>query len=276
MVASMMPIRLAVLVMLALLPIAAAADECPRTGTETARVAAVIDGNTVRLVDGTVVRLAGIEAPEPPLAAAPEQPWPLADAAASALRKLVTGVDLQLAAATAALDRYHRRHAYLFLAEGRSVAGELVAAGLARARWLPGESACLPALLARERAARAEGLGLWTNPDYAVLKSDDPSLLRRAGLYELVEGRVVSVGHGTSMTFIDFGRNYRSDLTILVLPAVSDALARAGTPVDGLVNRRVLVRGIIEAADGPAIRLNDPAEIELVDGGGGDDESGQR
>jgi hypothetical protein len=67
------------------------------------------------------------------------------------------------------------------------------------------------------------------------------------------------------MIFLDFGRNIRRDFTVLVTPPVAEGLAAAGLPAESLANRRVRVRGVIEESGGPAIRLNDPAEIELID-----------
>ena len=46
--------------------------------------AAAIDGDTLALDDGRVLRLAGIEAPKPPPNADGERRWPLAEAAAAA------------------------------------------------------------------------------------------------------------------------------------------------------------------------------------------------
>ena len=164
-----------------------------------------------------------------------------------------------------AADRYGRRRAYVFLADGRSVQTLLIGEGLARARWLPGEDGCFRSFLAGEKPARLALLGLWASPEYAVKSANDPSLPARNGLYDLVEGRVVSVGHGSRMIFLDFGRSIRRDFTVMVPPAVADALTAAGMPADGFAGRRVVVRGMIEEAGGPAMRLNDPAEIEIMD-----------
>jgi hypothetical protein len=79
------------------------------------------------------------------------------------------------------------------------------------------------------------------------------------------------------MTFLDFGAVYRRDFTVMLTPAIAEKLASKDTvsgtgksvAVDALANRRVRVRGVIEASGGPAIRLNDPAEIELIDTGDG-------
>jgi hypothetical protein len=72
------------------------------------------------------------------------------------------------------------------------------------------------------------------------------------------------------MIFLDFGRNFRRDFTVMVPQEVADTMAAAGTVPDALVGRRVRVRGVIEESGGPAIRLNDAAEIEVIDGDGND------
>jgi micrococcal nuclease len=147
---------------------------------------------------------------------------------------------------------------------GRAQAA-IIERGFARVRWVPEESQCFQSLLAAEGFAREGRRGIWANPEYLPRNANDPSLLERNGLYELVEGRIVSVGHGTRMIFLDFGRSYRRDFTVMVSPAVAQRLVAAGLPPDGFANRWVRVRGVIEESGGPAIRLNDPAEIEFLD-----------
>jgi micrococcal nuclease len=211
------------------------------------------------------VRLAGVEAPRRPLAAPDDRPWPLAESARAHLHDFVAGASVMLLQSGAGTDRHGRVPARLVLGDGRWVEGELVAGGHVRVRWLPEEDACFQALLEIERGARALARGLWASPEYAVLSADDPSLRSRNGLYELVEGRILSVGRGFSMVFLDFGRNVRRDFTVMVPPAIVERLATAGVSVDALAGRRVRVRGIVEESGGPAIRLNDPAELELID-----------
>jgi endonuclease YncB( thermonuclease family) len=250
---------------------AAAAEECPTKGTDGAVVAEAIDGATLRLTDGGEIRLAGIEAPVAPLALPAGAPWSMGEAARAGLARFADGATVTLVEAGNGPDRYGRAHAYVFLADGRSLAAVMTGEGLARARWFPDENACFQPFLDAERAARAATRGLWAVPEYAVRKADDPSLGGRNGLYDLVEGRVVSVGHGSRMIFLDFGHDIRRDFTVMVPPAVAKGLAAAGRPVDGFAKRLVRVRGVIEDSNGPAIRLNDPGEIELLDGDGQDD-----
>ena len=247
------------------LPASAGTADCLAIPGLAASVAEAIDGDTVRLTDGTVVRLAGVEAPKRPLTVPDDEPWPLADEARTGLGGLVAGAAVTLMQREAGSDRHGRVHARLALADGRWVEGELAALGLVRVRWQAGEDACFQLLLDIERGAREAARGLWASPEYAILNADDPSLRSRNGLYELVQGRILSVGHGSRMIFLDFGPNVRSDFTVMVTPALAERLAAAGTPADDLAGRRVRVRGIVEESGGPAIRLNDPAELELLD-----------
>jgi micrococcal nuclease len=69
------------------------------------------------------------------------------------------------------------------------------------------------------------------------------------------------------MIFLDFGGDYRRDFTIMVSPPVAERLSEAGLAVDEFEGRRIRVRGVIEESGGPAIRLNDPSEIEVLDDG---------
>ncbi len=208
----------------------ALAAECPTSGTDTAVVAEAIDGATFRLSDGGEIRLAGIDVPARPLGLAAGAPWPAGDAARAGWRDSLPEKASHWRRAGDGPDRYGRAHAYVFLPDGHALAEALITEGLARARWLPGENGCFPAFLVSEKAARAAGRGLWAEAGFATQRADDPSLSKRNGLYDLVEGRVVSVGHGSRMIFLDFGHDYRRDFTVMVPPAVAEALGCGRAP----------------------------------------------
>jgi endonuclease YncB( thermonuclease family) len=232
---------------------AATAAECEQPVGDPAVVREAVDGDTLTLADGRLVHISGIEAVKSPEADTA--------AARQALVELLGDGTVSLTEEVAT-DRYGRQHGSVLLPDGASIAEAMVAAGLARVRLLPGEAPCLPRLLKAEATARADGVGLWAGARFAVLPADSPSLGERIGLYLLVEGRVQSVGHGRSYVFLDFGRDYRRDFTIMVPLAMA---ARFADPLDSLNGRRIRVRGVIEESGGPAIRLRDPAEIELLD-----------
>ncbi|HYD99743.1 MAG TPA: thermonuclease family protein, partial [Alphaproteobacteria bacterium] len=116
--------------------------------------AAVPDGATLVLADGTAVRLSGIE------------PGP---GAAAALRGLALGREVALEADGAARDRYGRRVAQVRRADGLWLQAALVERGLARVRGAADHRGALRPLLAVEAAARAARRGGWAGEGWAVL-----------------------------------------------------------------------------------------------------------
>jgi endonuclease YncB( thermonuclease family) len=228
-------------------------------------VARVIDGDTFALADGRLVRLLGIEAPKPVLARPGADVGALAEASRAELERLAGGAEVELRLGAEPQDRYGRTMADVRLGDGSSVPEALVAGGFARVRQPGGNSSCLGTLLLLEHEARRRKIGLWRSAEFGVIDADDPSLIERKGLYVLVEGRVVSVGRGNRLDFLNFGRNWRRDFTVMVEVPAAGHMAGSGLPVESLSGRRVLVRGVIEESGGPAIRLSDPGEIEILD-----------
>jgi len=256
--------------LLATIAAAPAAASCPTSGDAPLAVAAVTDGATFALADGSSVALAGVDPPRRPLDLAADAPWPIGEAARGSLAGALAQGPVTAAWASSAPDRYGRRRGYVF-AGGQSVETMLLAAGLAEARWRPGEEACFASFAAVEDQAIAAGRGIWALPAFRPLAANDPSLAAENGLYRLVEGRVDSVGYGSRMIFLDFGRDFRRDFTVMVPQAVAAEMAAAGQPADTLVGRFVRVRGVIEETGGAAVRLNDAAELEVVDANHGAD-----
>ena len=60
---------------------------CDLPPPETATVAAVLDGETLKLADGKTVKLIGAKAPMPPLGWRGDDPWPFVDEAREVLER---------------------------------------------------------------------------------------------------------------------------------------------------------------------------------------------
>jgi len=124
---------------------------------ESALVARVIDGDSIRLNDGREVRYLGIDAPE---LGGPEAAW--AEKAKAANARLVEGrrVRLETAAGEADQDVYGRLLRHVF-AGGTWVNGRLVEMGLARLdAYGPPHGRERDLARLQERAKR-RGRGLW-------------------------------------------------------------------------------------------------------------------
>lgn len=146
-------------------------------GRQTYGVLQVMDGDTVQLENGLVVRLAGIDAPETRRFVRCESPY--AQQAVERLRGLVEGREVRLVFGPRKLDRHGRLLADLeLLAAGEeaapvSVGATLVAEGLARALSSPDAPQYLADV---ERSAQEARRGMWslTEADAAKTRAECP------------------------------------------------------------------------------------------------------
>ena len=129
-----------------------------------------------------------------------------------------------------------------------------------------GDKTCADALLAAENAARTAKRGLWANPNFAPLSSENlPGLEAARGHFALVEGKVLSVRESGATIYVNFGRRWTRDFTVTVLKRQRRAFAAAGIDLKQLEGRRIRVRGFIEQRGGPIIAASAPEQIELID-----------
>src|SRR5690242_66876 len=222
-------------------------------------VAEVIDGRSFRLDDGREIKLAGIE----PMASGTGK----AERAA-ALAAIVAGKDVTLHGADDTPDRYGRQAAFVFLASSDApVQSLLLEQGAALLSSDIADKACAAALAAAEEAGKAEKKGIWNSP--AVIKNAESTddILAGMGHFLLVEGRVLSVRQAGATTYLNFGRRWTRDFAVTIsrrnMPAVE---AAAGMALKSLENRRVRVRGWVEAHPGPRIEVIRAGQIEVLGG----------
>ena len=225
---------------------ALAADRCVPQATdgELVTLAAALPDGRLRLADGRIVRLAGL------------------DLGSLVLVEPRAG-DATLLAPVAA-DRHGDWRGDLVV-EGPPWSEGAVAEGSARVRPGPGDEAGYGALLAAEAKARAAGLGLWADPGYAIIDASDPvAVARQEGRFTIMSGRVRHVGTTRDQVWIDFGDQWRSDVTVVVPRTERSRFVAAGLDAEALEGRSVRVRGVVTLREGPRIEVTEPAAIERL------------
>jgi endonuclease YncB( thermonuclease family) len=245
--------------------LATAARSDPRSvecgGKRTDAVAGgAIDAVTLRLADGTEVKLGGVIGPS-----AVDGDDAAEALALSALRKLSDGKKLAIFAAEGK-DRYGRMPARAVLIENEIwLEAAMIELGLLRV--LPtGNEACAKALLAIEQKARAAQVGLWTEKKFQIfVAADVPALTEALGRFAVVEGTIRRVGDTKARLYLDFGRRFTEDFTIVVPNAVRNSLVTKGLDPKNWRGKRVRVRGVLVSWGGPAIEINATTAIELLD-----------
>ncbi|ODT82287.1 MAG: nuclease (SNase) [Pelagibacterium sp. SCN 64-44] len=231
-------------------------------------VTEVVDGDTVLLDSGLVVRLVGMQAPKLPLEREDYPTWPLAPEAKAALEALVLGRAVTLGYGGEEKDRYGRALAHLFTADGPEPGWaqlQMVEGGWARVYSFPDNRRCLDQLFAGEVRARAMRLGIWADPYYSVRAADNPGeLLGRVGDYELVEGRVLLADRNGPRVYLNFGRVWKEDFTAVIEAPALRMFERDGFDPLTLDGALVRIRGWVDERDGPRIEVTHPEQIEVL------------
>jgi endonuclease YncB( thermonuclease family) len=230
----------------------ALAAPCSFEAQGEGRIGAIIDARTFRMDDGREVRLAGIETVTTTNGVA-------------ALGALVAGRNVSLRGETDAPDRYGRQPAFVFVDQAAtSVQNQLLAQGDALVSGNVADKACAAELLAAEAAARRARRGIWA--DSAAIKNAESAddISARIGQFTVVEGKVLSVRQAGAMTYINFGRRWTRDFAVTISRRVWPAFETAGISPKSLENRRIRVRGWIEARGGPRIEALQVGQIEMA------------
>ena len=235
---------------------ARAAEPCRPDVLKASAVAETTEEGEVRLQDGRLLRLAGLES---------------GPALVAALRAgLPPGATALFGGGGGAPDRWGRLAVQLYLPgeEGRApdwAQGALVETGLARLRPEGLPAPCWAALLSFERRAREGKAGAWAEPDAIVEATDRAALARLAGRRGVVEGVVVGTGQGRSLLFLNFGGNRYEDFSVTISKRRAATLQKAGINAAALVGARVRLRGVLGRGRRPSMEIYAADEIERVE-----------
>ncbi len=218
------------------------------------RVAAVIDARSFRLDDGREVRLSGIEPADKAKGAA-------------ALSAILAGRDVTLRGGDDTPDRYGRQLSFVFLAGSETpVQTELLSRGEALVAADVTDKDCASALAAAEAEARGAKRGTWADPTAIKNAESSGDILAGIGRFTVVEGKVLSVRQAGATTYLNFGRNWTRDFAVTISRRMMPAFEAAGFTAKSLENRRIRVRGFVEARGGPRIEALRVGQIEMLGG----------
>ena len=125
---------------------------------------------------------------------------------------------------------------------------------------------CAAALAAAEAEARQAKKGTWAEPA-AIKNAESPGdILAGIGRFTVVEGKVLSVRQAGATTYLNFGRNWTRDFAVTISRRMMPAFEAAGLGLKSLENRRIRVRGFVEARGGPRIEALRVGQIEVLGG----------
>jgi endonuclease YncB( thermonuclease family) len=226
------------------------------------KVQRVVDGDTLRLVDGRNVRLIGLNSPE--MGRQGRAAEPFAEAARQRLQALVAASDgrVALQVGRQAKDHYGRTLAHAYDRRGRNLEAQLLSEGLGYLVAVAPNLALVQCQQAAERSARQARVGLWQRSPVQT-----PDQLKQGG-FALLQGRVERIERNGGGLWLDMG----DTLVLQIAPrALGNFDLRA---VQRLEGRKVEVRGwVIDRAKRGGLRkgqvrwmlpLTDKAMLEVL------------
>ncbi len=233
------------------------------TVAETVTVSQVIDGDTLRLRDGRLVRLIGINTPEIGREGRPSEP--LAKAARKALQTLLgktTTVGLRFDREKQ--DRYGRLLAHVYLSDGTNIEVALLTAGLAAQIVVPPNVMQLECYQAAENNARKAGKGVWQNV-YRPVPVKEVSHNARG--FRIIRGRVLQVGESRRSVWLNFqprpSEGPREGVAVRI--ARTDLEWFGDRQLHSLRGKNIIVRGWLSPYKKQLVmRLRHPASMEIV------------
>jgi endonuclease YncB( thermonuclease family) len=219
-------------------------------------VVEVIDTRTLRLQDGRDISLIGIE----PVTTSETKPG-----RSAALSALVAGHNVTLTGNDDTPDRYGRQPAFVFVdGSDTSVQAALLAQGAAFSAATVTDKDCAATLAAAEAEARNGKKGIWAYSNVIKNPESAGDILSGIGRFTLVEGKVLSVRQAGAMTYLNFGRNWTRDFAVTIPKKATPVFEAAGIVLKSLENRKIRVRGWIEARGGPRIEVLHVGQIEVL------------
>lgn len=232
-----------------------AGDERDKTRPLERTVERVIDGDTVVLQGGERVRFVGVDAPE--------VGEPLYEEAREFQEKVLLGRHARIETCREEpRDDYGRTLAFVHM-DNLDVGAQLLRYGLARTLFVgPCGRAVARGYRKAEREAFRGGRGIWSLQQPRLVPHDGAA--RYVGCLMSVTGRVANVHAGAKAFHLNFGKDYRTDFTVVVFRKDLSRLLEEGLqPVTAYEGRFVEVTGTLKDYNGPEIIVESADQIVL-------------
>lgn len=231
--------------------------------TQSGRVDKIIDGLTILLKDDTILRLASLDIPD----FNNNQQAPLTEAALNYLKKsLPEDTEIMIyqtrMAKKGRVNRMNHELGHILTKKDQIwVNGALLNQGLARVYTSPNAPEMHDQMLKIENNARHAKLGMWTDSSfYNVLTPETAS--QAMGNLAIIKGTVEKTASVKNNVYLNFGKDWKTDFTIMITPAIRKKLARQGIDPLNLAHQTLRVRGYVREYNGPLIELEAPEHLE--------------
>lgn len=226
----------------------------------------VIDGDTILLKNGQIVRYIGIDTPEIRHREGTRwvyEPQPFAEEAKELNQKLVESRWVTLEYDVEKKDKYGRLLCYVFVGD-IFVNARLIEEGLAFLYTLPPNVKYVDKLLELQKKAREKQKGIWKVYARGAILAKEAK--NHIGELAEVVGRVVKTREKEKLVILYFGQAKKGDFKVAIFKKDwRYFLAKNIVPQTYYTGKKVKVYGKIKNYFGPEIIVSHPAEIEIIE-----------
>lgn len=223
----------------------------------------VIDPLRLRLQDGRIIQLTGLEIPgleasDPGDQAAQTFEW---------LKKTVEKKQVTFYQTKHEIEgRRNRMGHYLGHIETREdkvwLQGAYLLNGWAHIQPSPLHTEMATQMLAFQSLAMEGKRGLWADEKQTILGPENAA--DKMNGWAIVEGTIVKAAMSNNTVYLNFGEDWRKDFTIGIDPEVRRQLSKKQISAIDLQGRHVRVYGWVESYNGPFIKLSNAAWLEIL------------
>lgn len=234
-------------------------DDLVKTGT--AKVTEIQSPLAVKLDDGRVIHLAGIDYPDLDYF----EPGEISLTAQKILEDHLTNELVTIYQTKdkkeGRLNRFGHHIAHLQKVNDETwTQGILLSLGAARTRTTKYNPEMVDQMLALENTARKNKFGLWADDRFPILPPE--KTLDKIGTYQIVEGKVRSVSMHKNRLYLNFGNDWRDDFTVSIPAFDLRQFTKKLIYPEQWNDKNIRVRGWIRSYNGPYMEINHPERFE--------------
>jgi len=240
--------------------------------TYSGKIDKVIDGLTILLTNGKIVRLSSIDIPAPlapSLSDKADQNFHLA--AKQALEDAFPAKsDVMIYQTRNAKKGRTSRMGHdlghiVTKDEDKTWAQEiLLTQGLARFYSSPVNQELSAVLFDIEAKAINEKIGLWS--DTSPFKRQTPeTAVQSMGQFTVIDGAPTKIATVRNNLYLNYGANWKTDFTVMISTSLRKKLAQQGINLMDLTGVPLRVRGWMREYNGPLIELEDINHLHILD-----------
>ena len=227
---------------------------------ETAQVAHVYDGDTVKLLDGRKIRLIGINTPERGRDGKQDEPFYLT--AKKQLQDIIrkNNNKIKIAFGKDKHDRYKRLLAHIFTSDDKNITATLIKNGMGFTIAVPPNIHLLNCYQNAEADAQKNKRGIWRHKFSRAINAT--SLNKSARGFHLVKGTVDRIGESQSSFWLNL--NSKSGVKFALRVLKKDISYFNKLQPKDLLNRQLTARGwIYEVKGEQRMTIHHPASLQI-------------